>query len=282
MADLLSQGAMNWLKGLYERCGAEPSVKCRTGKNLTEVLVYCDERDIKLGKLLNKQSFLVDRKAIVAIKTECDFTVDYKELERREAASFNSDEKRAGIAPTDFRVLAAFSNQYGNVQLSSVYSQPQINVELDIRHLDLKPFTHLIAIENRDSFNYWYKFQMESLFTNPLVIYRGDGEEARWLKVLRSQWQEAKSDCPTVYFGDFDLPGLRWAMTYQQLLLPSKSWLEHNLKGEHFEAKHQPFAEKLIQDCPEGWRELLDLSLKQQKALRQQWMEDIPLFIYPR
>ena len=113
-------------------------------------------------------------------------------------------------------------------------------------------------------------------------MYRGDGEEAKWLIELREQWQEQKSDCPTVYFGDFDLPGLRWAMAYEQLLLPELNWLSGNIEAEHFEAKHQPFADNLIEDCPEGWKELLNLSLKQQKALRQQWMEGTSLKLYSK
>lgn len=274
----LSNRARKWLRSQKVKCAGADRLSCGNSESLIEVLAFCDEHNIYLGTYNNKQTFILERIAFSAIQQECDFTVDFRELDRCETARLSQNEKQAGVAPADFRVLAAFVNS----QLTSIYRQSQINVELDIRDLDLSSFSQLIAIENRDSFNDWHRYQVNNLFTNPLVLYRGDGEEAKWLKKLRTQWKQQKPDSPTVYFGDFDLPGLRWAMAYEQLLLPEENWLSDNLKPEHFEAKHQPFADKLVEDCPDGWRQLLHLSLKQQKALRQQWMFNTPLKLYSK
>lgn len=274
----LSKQARHFLKQLRARIGAAETLRCSNGPVLNEVLAFSEAHEIELGKTINSQTFAINRKALTAIKKICDYTQDLSALDRTQAPEFTDNEKQAGIHPTHYRVLAAITNQ----QFNQSYTVPQLNVELDIRALTLTDFSHFVVIENRDSFNAWHRFQLTKMLENPLVLYRGDGEEGKWLTLLAEQWREQREGKPTVFFGDFDLPGMRMALAYDNWLLPDINWLANNLIPQHYEAGHQSYSSNLEIDCPESWRPLLNLILNSQKALRQQWMEGVPLEIYQR
>lgn len=271
---MLSNRARKWLNNLRKSRKKDDLIRCNVTEAFHEVATFCKEHNIPHGKTINQKEFLFDRQAFREIKKLCDFTQDLNQLDRHQATNFTENEKQAGIAPKDYRVLAAFPNQ----QLSH-YSAPQLNIELDIRQLDLTVFSHFIAIENRDSFNDWHKYQLADSFENPLVLYRGDGEEGKWFTKLKSDWAKQKPSCPQIYFGDFDLPGIKIGLEYDGLLLPSLSWLAKNCIASHFEATHVRYEKQLNIECPIGWQDLLQLMLKNQKALRQQWMFDVPLAV---
>lgn len=276
----LSNPARAWLRKRREEQGFGPNKCYSLGPVLKEIVRFCQERSIDVGSQEGDKHFRFKFAALKPIREACDFTIDLTKLNRTQAANYASNEKLAGENPRDYRILAAFKNH----QLSDVYKGQQINIELDIRELDLQQFSHLVAVENRDSFNDWHKFKLEKPFTNPLVVYRGDNEEGKWFAYLRALWQADKTLGPSVYFGDFDLAAMRWAIPksgpYAQLLLPSREALLKLANSAHYQGKQMRFIDSLEKDCPAGWRSLLDVMTKEQKALRQQNMYEGPLVCF--
>lgn len=270
----LSVKAKNWLRQRAEQ-GKRGLQKERLSATLREIIAFCDEHAIDIGKQADNKHFLFNFDKLPAIRELCDFQLDLSDKNRVETANLKStgSEKQAGINPLDYRILAAFQNQH----LTPHYSPSTLVVELDIREVDLTAFSHLLVVENRDCFNDFYSHFANHPLDNPLIIYRGHNQESKWVKSLREQWKQQNTSGPTVYFGDFDLPGLSIAMQYEQLLLPAQEWLEQNVQAEHHEAGHLPYVDSLVQTCPEGWRPLLNIILSQHKALRQQWMKGVGL-----
>lgn len=273
----LSLNAKRWLrKRRKEYNYTRPNTRVSKGATLTEILAFCEEHSIDAGTEDGAKHFYFRYAALQKIRDHCNFTIDTSELDRRQTAKRVSEEKQAGVKPTDYRVLAAFKNQ----QLGCSYDCSQLTLEVDIRKLHIDAFSHFIAVENRDSFYDWHQYHLAESFENPLVVYRGNDEEGKWFAYLRSLWQQQQPKRPTIYFGDFDLPGMRIAMQYDQWLLPKIDWLREHVTKAHFEAKHEPFKAGLEAECPTAWRPLLDLMVDRHKALRQQWMFETKLFCF--
>ena len=277
----LSLRAQKWLRERAQKARKMETLsrqKLKFGTVLQEVVEFSQNHGIQVGRPLNGGYYEFNPAAITEIQAFCDFTQDFASLNRAQAAQLTGNEKVAGESPMDYRVMVAVPHS----PMLKPYQSPQLNIEVDIRLLDLSAYSHLVVVENRDSFNDWWKFQVTDILENPLVVYRGHTEEGRWLKHLRQQWAEQHDCVNTVYFGDFDLPGMRFAMDYHAYLLPAESCLQHRLNSAHFSAEHESYAQGLQADCPDGWRSLLSLMLSQRKALRQQLMYDVELVLYSR
>jgi hypothetical protein len=150
--------------------------------------------------------------------------------------------------------------------------------------LKLDDFDSLVIVENRDSFNDWFEYQPYTNLSKPLVIYRGDKHHSTACKILLKIWINTQNNKPTVYFGDFDLAGLRIAISggYSHLLLPEYKWLAEKLIKQHNPDVQQKYFARLEQDCPESWKHLLSLMSDSRTGLRQQKMYQTSLKIYPR
>ena len=93
----------------------------------------------------------------------------------------------------------------------------------------------------------------------------------------------SRPSCPVIYFGDFDLAGLRIAVSGKctHLLLPPIHWLESRLVTQHYPEEQEKFLSGLEKECPIGWQPLLQLMRDKRAGLRQQKMSDTSFFIYP-
>jgi hypothetical protein len=161
----------------------------------------------------------------------------------------------------------------------------QLNLELDIRTLDLLLFDYLVVVENRDCFNQWHRYQIPSSLSRVLVIYRGhDKYHSTGCKALKSRWFADKGNKGQVYFGDFDLDGLAIAIDsnipYQYLLLPEMAALTMQLDPLHYDEKNAFRLRQLNQRCPPQWHSVMALLLNEKKGLRQQWMFERELVLY--
>jgi hypothetical protein len=150
--------------------------------------------------------------------------------------------------------------------------------------LKLDDFDSLVIVENRDSFNDWFEYQPYTNLSKPLVIYRGDKHHSTACKILLKIWLNTQNNKPTIYFGDFDLAGLRIAISggYSHLLLPEYKWLEEKLIKLHNPDVQQKYFARLEQDCPESWKHLLSLMSNTRAGLRQQKMYLTSLKTYSR
>lgn len=269
---------------------------------VSHIMAWCEQEYIQPGQWLNnKKHFRFARQGIEAIRASyllCmgeDIFADFSGDTHQSAALKTTDEKQGRIKPTQSLVLCALSNQApllsSDMQTLKGFSQQfypceQVNVELNLAKVNLTDFDNLLIIENRDSFNDWHRFQgqVTQELNKPLVIYRGDSEHSTGTKALLEQWQHARPRCPRIYFGDFDLAGLRIAVSgqYSHLLLPNVDWLTAHLVKQHYPDEQLKFLANLTLQCPPQWQHLLAVMQQQRAGLRQQMMYQAALALYPR
>lgn len=283
MPNGLTPAAQRWLRELKEAYGYKNSHPVMVGKHFKEVLAFCEQQEIRLGRALNRRTFIIDISALSSIRDHCDFMLDFKLMDRPATAQWHADEKRAGIRPTDNQILVALTQ--GSLLASFVgqlYPALQMNLELDTRRLRLAPYSALVVVENRDSFYDWVRYQTPPELNNALVVYRGDKGHSRACKELRRRWRLEKKDYPMLYFGDLDPAGLRIALSgqYQALLLPALTQLNAQAIAEHSPWSQQKYMTNLLSSMPLGWLGLLEI-LKTGRGLRQQRMYEMPLRVFP-
>lgn len=292
MADDLSLKAKRLLATQYDKLIVDKNAVAKASSILNEVISWCSESEITPGKWMKpNQAYRFDKEYIqqinhilVAAKYANIFD-NFQQDTHQSAAQRNPNEKQAHLKPTHHLVLTAITSQAALDSLAQeLYSSQQLNVELDISQLKLDHYACLVVIENRDSFNDWFAFQPFSPITNALVVYRGDKYHSTACKALLNTWQRTQGDKASIYFGDYDLAGLRIAISagYSHLLLPALNSLSKVVMHQYYPDKQQKFLSRLIQDCPIGWQALLTLMRNNRAGLRQQKMYQTPLVLYSR
>ena len=291
MADDLSLKAKHLLAAQYDKLLLDESTVANISSSLIEVLNWCDDLEFKPGKWVKpKKTYRFDREYIGQInqilldEKYAGIFDDFSQDTHQSAAQRNPNEKQGQLKPTHHLVLAAITlAQTLEAINQSFYPSQQVNVELDVNQVKLDTFECLIVIENRDSFNDWFKYESHSSLSNALVIYRGDKHHSTACKAMLKSWLRTKSNKPVIYFGDYDLAGLRIALSggYSHLLLPDYSWLAKNIIKQHYPSNQQKYYARLEQDCPEGWKLLLSLMSDCRAGLRQQKMYQTHLKTYP-
>jgi len=297
MDDLLPKAALIALDKAKNKLGLGKPVKVRASSSwLKKTSVWCSEHEIILGHG-DSEYFYISNDGIIAIEQR------YRQLDqgtlhqhanvidnnRVNSSKVTDNEKLAKILPTENLVLTANSDfNFRQLQqsLCGLIKVPlQVNHELDVSIIDFSLFDYLIVVENRDCFNEWYKYQIESSITRPLIVYRGhEKSHSKGCIALKSRWLVEKGNTGQVYFGDFDIDGLAIAVDskipYQHLLFPSLNYLNEHLRTFQFDADNAYRLRELISRCPHQWQLLLDLLLTQQAGLRQQKMFEIELTLH--
>jgi len=297
MDELLPKAALVELEKIQHRLLLGDDVKVKASTSwLKKTLAWCDENDINLGRRAGGY-FYIDHGGLTAIEQrlqqlgEGSFAQLIRQLggDRVGASQVTANEKMAKELPTQHLVLTASTELSLRLAQQSLFglaqASTQINIELDITTLDLSLFDHLIVIENRDCFNQWHRYQTPSLFTRPLVIYRGhEKHHSKGCMALKTRWQREKGNFGQVYFGDFDIDGLAIAIdsvvAYQHLLLPEFTELKGHLKPMHYDENNAFRLRELNQRCPPQWQSLLALLLNEKQGLRQQWMFETELILF--
>ncbi|ABG40760.1 hypothetical protein Patl_2242 [Paraglaciecola sp. T6c] len=301
MTDSLMPKAKLLLKEQYFALLHDEQTRTSKTATVSHIMAWCEQEFIQPGQWLNKQKhFRFTRHGIEAIRDNYllsvgeDIFADFSEDIHQSAALKSTDEKQGRIKPTQSLVLCALSHQApllsNDMQTLNAFNQQfypceQVNVELDLARLNLADFDNLLVIENRDSFNDWHRFQgqVTQKLTKLLVIYRGDSEHSSSTKALLEHWQHARPRCPRIYFGDFDLAGMRIAVSgqYSHLLLPEVDWLTSHLVKQHYPDVQLKFLANLSLHCPQQWQHLLSVMQQQRAGLRQQMMYQTALVLYP-
>jgi hypothetical protein len=275
--------------------GNDAKVKANSGW-LKKTLAWCGENGINLGRRAGGH-FYIEVNGLTAIEKRLHQLgegslaelITQLDGDRINASSVSSNEKLAKELPMQHLVLSASIDlgfRLAQQVLFNLTDMPdQINLELDVRTLDLSLFDYLVVIENRDCFNAWHRYQIPSSLSCALVVYRGhEKSNCTGYTALKSRWFDEKGSHGQVYFGDFDIDGLAIAIdskvAYQHLLLPTLDKLTSALKSLHFDDDNAYRQRDLVNRCPVQWQSLLDLLLTQQAGLRQQWMFDDELGLY--
>ncbi|QHJ10439.1 hypothetical protein FX988_00651 [Paraglaciecola mesophila] len=299
MPDVLMTKAKSLLKEQYFALLLDEQAYTSKIATVSHILRWCEQEYIQPGQwLTHKKRYRFTRTGIDAIRDTYlmsmgeDIFADFSQDTHQSAAAKSTDEKQGVIKPTQSLVLIALTDTTPEQRRTETlrgfrqqfYASSQVNVELDITRLNLQDFDNLLVIENRDSFNDWHVFEktMQQSLKKLLVIYRGDSVYSSGASALLTRWQQTRPGNPCIYFGDFDLAGLRIACSggYSQLLLPSENWLITNLIKQHYPDEQRKFEANLLTSCPKPWEPLLSLMCEQQAGLRQQWMYQQTLVLY--
>lgn len=288
----LNPQAKRLLKQQYYALISNEQTVCTSIATIKRIITWCEQEYIEPGKwLVQNKQYRFTRVGIEKIRDAYllsmreDIFENFSQDTHQTAATKSSDEKQGKVKPTEHLMLAALTGgQVFSGFQEQFHNSHQVNLELDIRLLDYSMFDALLMIENRDSFNDWFLFQPHVVpaLNNVLVMYRGDSQYAVAANNLLQQWRGAKSDSAVIYFGDFDLSGLRLAVSAgcTHLLLPDYQWLiEHTIK-QHYPAEQEKYLMQLLIDCPKGWKILLNMMSEARRGVRQQNMYEVPLKLY--
>ena len=297
MDDLLPKAALIELEKAQNKLRLGNTVKVKSRTNwLKKTLAWCSECEITLGHG-DSEYFHISHEGINAIEQRYEqlgqgtLKQHVKALngDRIQAVKVSDNEKLAKELPTEHLVLTACTDLNLRLAQQSLFGLTQtplqINNELDVSSIDLSLFDYLIVVENRDCFNAWHEYQIQSSITRPLIVYRGhEKSHSKGCQELKFRWLNEKGKVGQVYFGDFDIAGLAIAVdietAYQHLLLPPISRLSKQLKSSHFNERHAYKQRDLFHRCPVPWQPLLSLLLTNKAGLRQQWMFDHELELY--
>lgn len=292
VADDLSLKAKYFLAAQFDKLLLDEGAVANMSNTLIEVLNWCEDLEFKPGKWgKSKKTYRFDKEYIAQInqilldEKYASLFDDFSQDTHQSAAQRNPNEKQGQLKPTHHLILAAITSAQTLEAIDqSFYPSQQVNVELDVNQVKLDTFDCLIVIENRDSFNDWFKYDYHSSLSNTLVIYRGDKHHTTACKTMLKSWLRTQSNKPIIYFGDCDLAGLRLAISggYSHLLLPDYTWLEKNIIKQHYPSNQQKYLARLEQDCPVDWKQLLSLMSGCRAGLRQQKMYQTPLKTYSR
>ncbi|WP_133470497.1 DUF7281 domain-containing protein [Paraglaciecola marina] len=257
-----------------------------------EILIWCDNEDIVPGKWLVKgKKYRFNRQGIDKIQEAYQSAMsenifdDFSQDDHQTASTKSTNEKQGKLKPTAHLILAAVIKgaSYDGFH-REFYPCHQVNIELNINEIKLSRYDALIMVENRDSFNDWYRFQAQIThnFGKVLVIYRGDSDYSEAASSFLKLWRVHGPNKPVVYFGDFDLSGLRLAVSAKcsHLLLPSYEFLRNNVISHHYPDEQQKYLVGLERDCAQGWQALLSLMYTQRAGLRQQRMYNTAFVFY--
>ena len=290
MADDLSLKAKRLLETQHSKLVLDEGAVANASSSLTEILNWCDNLEFKPGRWVNpEKTYQFDREYIEQINQTlldegyASFFDDFSLDNHRSAAQRTPYEKQGKLKPTHHLVLSAVTD---GVVLDTInqyfYSSQQFNIELDISQLKLDTFGCLVVVENRDSLNDWFDYKSYIKLPNPLVIYRGDKHHSTACKTVLKRWLNMQRSKPAIYFGDYDLAGLRIATSagYSHLLLPEYKWLTEQVIKQHYPDNQLKYLARLEQDCPKGWLPLLALMSNSRAGLRQQNMFQTSLVLW--
>lgn len=291
MANDLSLKAKRLLSSQYGKLMLDENSVANTSGALAEVISWCADLEFKPGKWLKpSKTYRFDRECIERIeqilieeKHASLFDVFYHD-DHQSAALRNPYEKQGNIKPTYHLLLAAVTDaRILEFVEQSFHSSQQINLELDNRTLKLENFGCLLVIENRDSFNDWFKYQQYGTLSKPLVVYRGDKYHSTACKSLLKNWLNTQGGKDVIYFGDFDLAGLRIALSggYSHLLLPELKYIAEQALTQHYPDEQLKYLPRLERECPQAMQTLFLFMSTNRVGLRQQKMYQTPLILHP-
>ena len=254
---------------------------------IQQLLAWCDQHELDTRGWCVGKNLLFDNSVLHRIDQTLlelslpSLATDARQQDRFEQAdSGASEDKSAGLAPMDMRVLMAQANCGAYFPEWVTVSPSQWVMDIDWQILQLNEYSNVLMVENRDAFYQYFalhpqRYQLPEQALNALVIYRGDKHEAKGCKALREASLAAGKN--VIYFGDYDNAGLNFAANggYTHIMLPSEQYLLEQANDIAQDAKQidlaasvRAFAQQLSADDP--LKALLLHNTENQKGLRQQ------------
>ncbi len=258
----------------------QPIVDKRRGQWVEDVVAWCRQQDIDLGRRLSSQALRFDAELLAQINDVLE-SARLAPLSRSLSGLTSSAQAKEGVeedkatreGPRARRVLVSFPPQ----PTTGLANEPRAIRDVDVMGLKLSAFSALIQVENLDSF-YAFSPVIPALngYSNPLVVYRGDSHYGGGFALLAEAWRKTRRT--HIYAGDFDVKGVTLALDSHatHLLLPTIEWLTQNATPLHVPAEQFPYQRRLrkqLAALPSGHplRGYLTLLLEKQRGLKQQW-----------
>lgn len=255
--------------------------------SMQQLQAWCDQHELVTtpwftAKTVSFDSTIIDRiEQTLQELGLAGLTVDLSQQDRfAQSDSGAAEYKSTGLAPSENRVLMAQAN-CGAYFPDWVTEPPsQWVMDIDWQRLQLKQFSDVLIVENRDAFYAYFalhpqRYTLPEPALHALVIYRGDGDESKGCKALREACLVAGKNL--IYFGDYDSAGLNIALNggYTHIMLPLDGYVFERANDIAQEAKQIHLAHSVdafAQQLPAGdpLKKLLEHNTKQQKGLRQQ------------
>ena len=187
-----------------------------------------------------------------------DLLYDSLEGDRLDFAEKGVDEKQSGISVFGDGLVMAREKMLPIKLSGGICSTPVgSSVVVDEPQLVASDIEMLVIIENGRLFKRWQDTKLQNSCAGAHLVYRGHGNNVRYLKALIARLHESSS---IVYFPDFDASGVLIALSYQPdwLLLP-ENWQGLADEGARFQAlnKLSTFFEQLddlerLKNCSKG------------------------------
>ncbi len=275
----LTAQTLRWLQQLQQRLNASGSERVKiSGKAVQQVLSWCIEHELVPGNSLNLPYFtftkplLADIAAAQRKLNQACFLDDRRQSRLASAAYSQQELKTVGLQPRQQRVLVKL-----NTAADTGLGITADIIDTDWQQLPLPQFDALLVVENLDCFYQLAEFQLQLGWQNLLILYRGDKLYSKGIKALKQQW--LSSGKPAVYFGDFDAKGVSIALNegYSAMLLPDFATLQQQAGTAMLPDKQLKFIPAInTKNLPANFQPYLKI-LQQQKGLRQQNMQALPL-----
>lgn len=289
----LGQTLRNVLSNVQQQLATATSVRRpATQASMQQLHRWCDRYELDTSAWFTSSVVVFDHHVLQMIEGTLGelglsaLSTDNSQQDRfAQSDSGVAENKALGLAPTEKRVLIAQAN-CGAYFPEWVTAPPsQWVMDVDWQTLQLRQFTCLLVVENRDAFYQYFalhpqRYVLPEQALTALVVYRGDGDESKGCKALREAC--ARAGKSIIYFGDYDNAGLNFAVNggYNHIMLPMNAYLferandfAQDSKQIHLAGSVAAFALQLPTDDP--LRALLLHNVQQQKGLRQQAFKEL-------
>lgn len=254
---------------------------------MQQLRAWCDQHDLATATWFTAKTVSFDTKVMQTIEQTLHelglvgLAVDISQQDRFAQSDSGAGEyKTIGLAPTEKRVLMAQANCGAYFPEWVTEAPSQWVMDVDWQTLQLKQFSDVLIVENRDAFYAYFalhpqRYILPEQGLNALVIYRGDGDESKGCKALREACVLAGKNL--IYFGDYDSAGLNIALNggYSHIMLPLDAYvfeqandIAQDAKQIHLTQSVDAFAREL--SAENSLKKLLLHNTKNQKGLRQQ------------
>ena len=254
---------------------------------MQQLRAWCDQHDLATATWFTAKTVSFDVTIMQTIEQTlrelglAGLAVDISQQDRfAQSDSGVAEYKTSGLAPTEKRVLMAQANCGAYFPEWVTEPPSQWVMDVDWQTLQLKQFSDVLIVENRDAFYAYFalhpqRYILPEQGLNALVIYRGDGDESKGCKALREACVLAGKNL--IYFGDYDSAGLNIALNggYSHIMLPLDAYLfeqandiAQDAKQIHLTQSVDAFAREL--SAENSLKKLLVHNTKNQKGLRQQ------------
>lgn len=264
---------------------------------IQQLLSWCDRYQLETQAWCVGNQLILDNRVLQTIEQTlvelglAALTVDGSQQDRfQQADSGAAENKGTGVAPMQHRVLMAQANCGAYFPEWVKEAPSQWVMDIDWQSLQLSEYAQVLMVENRDAFYQFFalhpqRYSLPEEALAALVIYRGNGDEAKGCKGVREACLAA--DKQLIYFGDYDHAGLNFALNggYSHVLLPQAEYLYKQANDIAQDAKQielagsvRRFAQQLAADDP--LKPLLLHNTDKQKGLLQQSFKG-PLQLLP-